>query len=231
MDKNIAMKNKLKIRSIAELHRVEERESKKAIIEIWENDELSRFKSGSVQLLRYIHFNSFINIYDWAGQIRDVQISKDGFQFSNVQFISENLLNIEQMPNNSLEEIVDKYAEMNVIHPFREGNGRTTRLWLDDMLKRNISMVVDWNNIGEREYLNAMIESHNDTEKLFNLIKRNLTDKLYDREVFFKGIDSSYYYEGMDEFETEKIANDNKKELELKKEFNLKYKRDVDFEI
>lgn len=222
MDSNIAMKNKLNIRSIAELHRVEERESKKAIIEMWENDELSAFKSGSVQLLRYIHFNSFIKIYDWAGQIRDVQISKDGFQFSNIQYISENLLQVEQMPNSNLVEIVDKYAEMNIIHPFREGNGRTTRLWLDDMLKRNIRMVVDWNNIGEREYLSAMIESHIDTEKLFNLIKNNLTDKLYDREVFFKGIDSSYYYEGMGEFETEKIADDSQKELELKREFIMK---------
>lgn len=224
MDDSIAMKNKLNIRSIAELHRVEERESKKAILEMWENNELSKFKSGSVQLLRYIHFNSFINIYEWAGQIRDVQISKDGFHFSNVQFISENLLKVEQMPNSNLEEIVDKYAEMNVIHPFREGNGRTTRLWLDDMLKRNISMVVDWNNIGEREYLNAMIESHIDTKKLFNLLRGNLTDKLYDREVFFKGLDSSYYYEGMDEFVTEEIANDSQRELELKKEFVITHK-------
>lgn len=228
MDSSIAMKNKLNIKSIAELHRVEERESKKAIIEMWENDELSKFKSGSVQLLRYIHFNSFIKIYDWAGQLREVQISKDGFQFSNVQFIGENLLKVEQMPNNTLEEVVDKYAEMNVIHPFREGNGRTTRLWLDDMLKRNISMVVNWNNIGEREYLNAMIESHVNTEKLYVLIKNNLTDKLFDREVFFKGIDSSYYYEGMDEFETEKIANDRKKELELKEEFHLTYNKSSD---
>lgn len=231
MDGSIAMKNKLNIRSIAELHRVEERESKKAILDMWENNELSKFKSGSVQLLRYIHFNSFINIYEWAGQIRDVQISKDDFQFSNVQFISENLVKVEQMPNSNLVEIIDKYAEMNIIHPFREGNGRTTRLWLDDMLKRNISMVVDWNNIGEREYLNAMIESHVDTKRLLDLIKSNLTDKLYDREVFFKGLDSSYYYEGMDEFITEEIANDSKRELELKKEFVMKMKQKIDFEL
>lgn len=231
MDGSIAMKNKLNIRSIAELHRVEERESKKAILEMWENNELSNFKSGSVQLLRYIHFNSFINIYEWAGKIRDVQISKDGFQFSNIQFISENLLKVEQMPNSNLEEIIDKYAEMNIIHPFREGNGRTTRLWLDDMLKRNISMVVEWNNIGEREYLNAMIESHIDTKKLLNLIGSNLTDKLYDREVFFKGLDSSYYYEGMDEFITEEIANDSQRELELKKEFVVKNNKKIDFEL
>lgn len=231
MDDSIAMKNKLNIRSIAELHRVEERESKKAILEMWENNELSKFKSGSVQLLRYIHFNSFINIYEWAGKIRDVQISKDGLQFSNIQFISENLLKVEQMPNSNLEEIIDKYAEMNIIHPFREGNGRTTRLWLDDMLKRNISMVVEWNNIGEREYLNAMIESHIDTKKLLNLIGSNLTDKLYDREVFFKGLDSSYYYEGMDEFITEEIAKDSQRELELKKEFVVKNNKKTDFEL
>lgn len=219
MDTRIAMKNKLNIKSIAELHRVEERESKKAIIEMWESNELSRFKSGSVQQLRYIHFNSFFKVYDWAGEIRDVQLSKDDFRFSNVQYIYENLRTVEQMPNSTFEEIVDKYAEMNVIHPFREGNGRTTRLWLDDMLKRNINMVVDWNNIGEREYLNAMIKSHTDTNELKKLVENNLTNKLYDRQVFFKGLDSSYYYEGMYEFEAIDIAKDIHDEIKIKEKF------------
>lgn len=219
MDKRRAMQNKFNIKSIAELHKVEERESKKAIIEMWESNELSKFKSGSVQQLRYLHFNTFFKIYDWAGKIRDVQVSKNGFSFSNVQYICESLKSVEAMPNNTFEEIVDKYAEMNVVHPFRDGNGRTTRLWLDDMLRRNISMVVDWNNIGECEYLDAMIKSHVNTLDLKDLLKENLTDKLYDRQVFFKGIDSSYYYEGMCEFTSEEIAKDIQEEINIKNKF------------
>lgn len=223
MDTRIAVSNKLNIKSIAELHRVEERESKKAIIKMWENDELSKFKSGSIQQLRFIHFNAFFRIYDWAGQTRDVQISKDDFRFSNVQFINVNLKNVEQMQNNTFHEIVEKYAEMNIIHPFREGNGRATRLWLDDMLKRNIEMVVDWNNIGDREYLDAMIKSHTDTSVLSNLIKENLTNKLFDRQVFFKGLDSSYYYEGMYEFEAVDIAKDIADELIMREKLTSSY--------
>lgn len=190
---------------------------------MWENGELSKFKSGSIQQLRFIHFNAFFRIYDWAGQIRDVQISKDDFRFSNVQFINENLKKIEQMPNNTFTEIIEKYAEMNIIHPFREGNGRATRLWLDDMLKRNIEMVVVWNNIGDREYLDAMIKSHTDTSVLAKLIKKNLTNKLYDRQVFFKGLDSSYYYEGMYEFEAVDIAKDITNELSMREKLTSNY--------
>lgn len=227
MDTRIAIKNKWNIKSIAELHKVEERESKKAIIELWESNELTRFKSGSVRQLRYIHFDTFFKIYDWAGQIRDVQLSKDDFRFSNVTFIHQNLKAIDDMQNSTTYEIIEKYAEMNIIHPFREGNGRTTRLWLDDMLKRNVNMVVNWNNIGEREYLNAMIKSHTDTTDLQQLINTNLTNKLYDRQVFFKGLDSSYYYEGMYEFEALEIAKDLYEEIKIKAEFITK---DIDID-
>lgn len=219
MDKRLATENKLNIKSTAELRKVEEREAKKVMIEMWESNELAKFQSGSVQQLRYTHFKTFYNIYDWAGKIRDVQISKDGFSFSNVQYIHESLKMVETMPNNNFEEIIDKYAEMNVVHPFREGNGRTTRVWLDDMLRRNISKVVDWNNIGEREYLEAMIKSHVNTLDLKVLLKENLTDKLYDRQIFFKGIDSSYYYEGMNEFVSEEIANDINEAINIKNQY------------
>lgn len=219
MNANQAIANKLNIKSSVELKRVEERESKKAIIEMWDSGELLKLKSGSVQLLQYIHFKTFYNIYDWAGEIRDVQLAKDSFQFSNVLYIDDNLKLVEKMPNSTFEEIIEKYAEMNIVHPFLEGNGRTTRVWLDDMLKRNIGMVVDWNNIGEREYLEAMIKSHTNTEKLRDILKENLTNDLDDREIFFKGLDSSYYYEGMYEFEAEKIARDILREVAI----NLQY--------
>lgn len=214
MDKRLALKNKLNITSSSELKKVEERISKTEIIEMWQNNELENFQSGSVNLLKFIHLRTFNKLYDFAGEIRTVQIAKGNFQFANVQFIDNALAYVESLPNSSLKEIVNKYAEMNVVHPFREGNGRTTRLWLDDMLKRNIGVVVDWNEIDNVEYMNAMIKSTNDTSLLYDLLKHNLTDKIYDRDVFFKGLDTSYYYEDMNEFDSKDMYLESKESIE-----------------
>lgn len=195
-------KNLLGIEKKAELNREEEWITKKAIIEIFEKDLLSNYDAGSFQMLQFIHTFIFKDIYDWAGKIRDVNISKDNFSFAPAMYLGQSLEIVENMPQNTFDEIIEKYAEMNVVHPFREGNGRATRIWLDQILKNTLELVIDWNDIDKQEYLAAMSQSHVNTRGLKDLIQAHLTPQIDNKELFFKGIDSSYWYEGLNEYKT-----------------------------
>ena len=150
---------------------------------------------GTVKALQQIHGYIFGGLYDFAGKIRTKTISKGDFIFCLAEYLMQNLQTIELMPENTFDEIVDKYVEMNVAHPFMEGNGRSTRIWLDLIFKKRLGKCVDWSKISKTDYLNAMIESHMDSGKIRDLLKQALTDKINDREIFMKGIDYSYYYE------------------------------------
>jgi cell filamentation protein len=154
---------------------------------------------GTVKGLQQIHGYLFGGLYDFAGQIRTLNIAKGGFRFAPAQFLDNTLKMIEKMPENTIDEIIDKYVEMNVAHPFMEGNGRSTRIWLDLIFKKNLKLCVDWSKVGKDDYLNAMRESTMDAEKIKKLLHGALTDKINDREVFMKGIDYSYYYEQEDD--------------------------------
>ncbi len=165
---------------------------------LFESGLLAALEPGSVKCLQQIHAYLFGGLYDFAGQIRDKNISKGGFTFANCLYFSTTLHNIEIMPETTYEEIVDKYVEMNVAHPFMEGNGRSTRIWLDLMLKRSLKQCVDWSKVNKTAYLDAMRESVVNSAKLKHLLLPALTDKINDREMFMKGIDYSYYYESDD---------------------------------
>lgn len=169
--------------------------SKRKAYELFESGLINDIEVGTVNGLRQIHGYIFGGLYDFAGQIRTHNLSKDGFAFANAMFLQDNLRSIEQMPENSLEDIVKKYVEMNVAHPFMEGNGRSTRIWLDGMLKKNLKLCTDWSKIDKKEYLTAMRESTVDHAHIYFLIKGALTSSIDDREVFMKGVDYSYYYE------------------------------------
>ena len=170
-------------------------QSKNKAYEMFESEIISDIEVGTTNGLKQIHAYLFGGLYDFAGQIRNLNISKGGFVFASVAYLDQTLSNIEKMPENTVEEIVKKYVEMNVAHPFMEGNGRTTRIWLDLILKKNLSKCVDWSKIDKAEYLNAMKLSVVDYTEILTLIKNALTDKIFDREIFMKGIDYSYYYE------------------------------------
>ena len=170
-------------------------QSKNKAYEMFESGLISDIEVGTINGLRQIHAYLFGGLYDFAGQIRKLNISKGGFVFASVGYLDQTLISIEKMPENTIEEIVRKYVEMNVAHPFMEGNGRTTRIWLDLILKKNLSKCVDWSKIDKTEYLEAMKLSIVDYTNILELIKNALTDKIDDREIFMKGIDYSYYYE------------------------------------
>ena len=165
---------------------------------LFESGLMASMKPGTVQCLQQIHAYLFGGLYDFAGQIRTVNISKGNFTFAPAMFLANSLAQIEKMPETTFDEIVAKYVEMNVAHPFREGNGRATRIWLDMMLKKNLKMCVDWSKIDKNAYLDAMTESPADSTKIRSLLHNALTDKINDREIFMKGIDYSYYYESDD---------------------------------
>ena len=169
--------------------------SKKRAYELFDSDLINESSIGTVKALQQIHAFLFGGLYDFAGQIRDVNISKGGFAFAAAAYLPQTLEQIEQMPDGAFDEIVDKYVEMNVAHPFREGNGRATRIWLDQMLKRSLKMCVDWSRIDKRSYLSAMERSVADSTTIRSLLQNALTDRIDDREIFMKGIDYSYYYE------------------------------------
>ena len=162
--------------------------------------ELSSFEVGTTKSLRQIHEYLFGGLYDFAGKIRNLNISKDNFRFANSLYLEDALNSIEKMPENTFEEIIEKYAEMNIAHPFMEGNGRSARIWLDLILKKRLSKCIDWVNINKNDYLEAMIRSHVKTTELRELLRTALTDKIDDREVFMKGIEQSYYYEEPDNY-------------------------------
>ena len=165
---------------------------------LFESGLLSSMKPGTVQCLQQIHAYLFGGLYDFAGQIRTVNISKGNFTFAPAMFLANSLAQIERMPEATFEDVIGKYVEMNVAHPFREGNGRSTRIWLDLMLRKNLKQCIDWSRVNKREYLEAMTESPADSTKTRELLRQALTDRIDDREMFMKGIDYSYYYESDD---------------------------------
>lgn len=170
-------------------------QSKQKAYSLFEDGVINDIEVGTIKGLRQIHAYIFGGLYDFAGQIRTVNISKGGFLFANALYLDETLKTIETMPEDTFEKIVKKYVEMNIAHPFREGNGRTTRIWLDLILKKNLSKCVDWSQIDKKDYLDAMRKSVADANWIFELLQNALTDKINDREIFMKGIDYSYYYE------------------------------------
>ena len=170
-------------------------QSRKKAYSLFESGLLNAVEPGSIKCLQQIHAYLFGGLYDFAGQIRTVNIAKGGFQFAMAQFLQQTLVTIEQMPETTFEEIADKYVEMNIAHPFREGNGRATRIWLDLILKKQLQKCVDWSRIDKNDYLNAMQKSVADSSDIKQLLQSALTNKINDRETFIKGIDYSYYYE------------------------------------
>ena len=201
----MALENKLGIKSSAELAREEERISKKKAVELFENGMLEKLEAGKIQTLCEIHKYLFDDIYDFAGKIRTVNISKGNFRFAPLMYLETAIKNVDKMPQNTFDEIVEKYVEMNIVHPFREGNGRSMRIWLDMMLKKQIGQVVDWSKIEKEDYLMAMERSPIKDIEIKYILKAALTDQINDREVYMKGIDHSYYYEGYVTYKTEEL--------------------------
>ncbi len=201
----MTLKNKLGITDSAELAKAEERISKIKALELFEKGLLDTFETGTFQGLSQIHKYLFEDIYDFAGQIRTVNIAKACFRFAPVLYLEAALQNISRMPQSTFDEIIEKYVEMNVAHPFREGNGRSTRLWLDAILKKELKLVVDWSRVDKDDYLPAMGHSPVKDLEIKVLLKNALTDKIDDREVYMKGIDASYHYEGYDVYKTGRI--------------------------
>ncbi len=199
------LENKLGIMSAPELAETEEKISKKKALELFENGILDRLDVGTFESLKMIHKYLFGDIYDFAGEIRSVNISKGNFRFAPLMYLETALANIDKMPQTTFDEIIEKYVEMNIAHPFREGNGRSTRIWLDCILKKEIGMVVDWSKVDKEDYLLAMERSPIKDIEIKHILKNALTDKINDREVYMKGIDHSYYYEGYTTFKMEEL--------------------------
>lgn len=201
----MTLDNKLGITDATELAKEEERISKKKAAEMFESGYLDGLEAGTVDSLIQIHRYLFEDIYVFAGEIRDVNIAKGNFRFAPVMYLQEALKNIEKMPQSTYDEIIEKYVEMNVAHPFREGNGRSTRIWLDLILKTELGKVVDWSAVDKDDYLLAMERSPIKDIEIKYLLKAALTNKIDDREVYMKGIDHSYYYEGYTIYRTAEL--------------------------
>lgn len=202
----MALENKLGITNSAELAREEERISKKKAVELFERGNLDKLAPGRFASLQAIHKTLFEDIYDFAGELRTVNLAKGNFRFAPLMYLEAALGNIDKMPQSTFDEIIEKYVEMNIAHPFREGNGRSTRLWLDQMLKAGIGQVVDWSKVDKEDYLLAMERSPIKDVEIKVLLKAALTDEINSREVYMKGIDHSYYYEGYTTFKTEDLS-------------------------
>ena len=198
----MVLKNKLDISDSLELAKIEEKLSKKKAVQLFESGYLDSLDAGTFASLAKIHEFLFEEIYDFAGQVRDVNIAKGNFRFAPVIYLQAALENIDKMPQKSFDEIIAKYVEMNVAHPFREGNGRSTRIWLDLMLKKELNMVVDWSKVNKEDYLLAMERSPSKDLEIKHILKNALTDKVNDREIYMKGIDHSYSYEGYSTFKS-----------------------------
>lgn len=199
------LENKLGLTSSAELAREEERISKKKAAMLFENHILDNLKSGKFSTLQTIHKYLFDEIYDFAGKLRTVNIAKGNFRFAPLMYIESALKNIDEMPQSNFDEIIEKYVEMNIAHPFREGNGRSTRIWLDHMLKTEIGKVIDWSKIDKEDYLLAMERSPIRDIEIKYVLKNALTDEIDSREMYMKGIDHSYYYEGYTAFKADEL--------------------------
>jgi len=199
------LENKLNITDQAELAREEERISKTRAKKMFETGYLNTLETGTFDALKKIHKYLFDEIYESAGEVRKVNIAKENFRFTPIAYLEEAIKNIEKMPQSTYEEIIEKYVEMNIAHPFREGNGRSTRIWLDLILKKELNLVVDWSRVDKTDYLLAMERSPIKDIEIKELLKQSLTDKIDDREVYMKGIDNSYLYEGYLLFKTEEL--------------------------
>ncbi len=201
----MALENKLGLTSSADLAREEERISKKKAVELFEKGILDNLPAGKFSTLQTIHKYLFKDIYNFAGELRTVNIAKGNFRFAPLMYLQAALENIDKMPQSNFDEIVEKYVEMNIAHPFREGNGRSTRIWLDHILKNEIGKVVDWSKVDKEDYLLAMERSPIKDIEIKHLLKAALTDEVDSRDVHMKGIDHSYYYEGYTTFKTEEL--------------------------
>ena len=202
------LKNKLGINNEIELAKEEERITKIKAIELFETEKLNKFEVGTFKRLAEIHKYLFQDIYEFAGKIRTENISKNNFRFVSSMYLEDALMKIDKMPQSNFDEIVEKYVEMNIAHPFREGNGRSTRIWLDMILKKEIGKVVDWSKIDKEDYLLAMERSPIKNTEIKTLLQNALTDKINDRDVYMKGIDASYRYEGYNLYKAEDLKND-----------------------
>ena len=197
--------NKLNITHQVELAKTEEKISKQKAKQLFDSGDIAKLEIGTFAGLAFIHAYLFDDIYDFAGKIRDVNIAKGNFRFAPLMYLDASLKHIDTMPQSSFDEIIEKYVEMNIAHPFREGNGRATRIWLDLILKKEIKQVIDWNLVDKEDYLSAMQRSVVKDLELKVLLKPALTDQIDDRDLLIKGIDVSYYYEGYSEFKTEAL--------------------------
>ena len=201
----MVLENKLGINNSAELARMEEKISKKRAAALFESSYLDDYEAGTFQMLAAIHKYLFEQIYDFAGKVRTVNIAKGNFRFASVLYLQSALVNIEKMPQSTFDEIIEKYVEMNIAHPFREGNGRSTRIWLDFILKKELNLVIDWSMVDKDDYLSAMERSPIKDIEIKHILKQALTDKIDDRKIYMKGIDYSYYYEGYAVYRAEEL--------------------------
>ena len=201
----MTLENKLGITDSVELSKAQEKISKKKAIELFDRNIFDQLKPVSCEALFAIHKFLFEDIYDFAGKLRDVNISKGNFRFAPVMYLEVSLENIEKMPQGSFDKIVEKYVEMNIVHPFREGNGRSMRIWLDLMLKKEIGKVIDWSMVDKEDYFMAMERSPIKDIEIKYILSEALIDDINDREIYMKGIDHSYYYEGYAEFKAQEL--------------------------
>ena len=204
----MVLHNKLNITNQVELNKQEELISKKKAQKLFDSGKIDTIKVGTFAGLKQLHKYLFGDIYDFAGKMRDVNISKGNFRFAPVIYLAQSLKQIDKMPQSTFDEIVEKYVEMNIAHPFREGNGRATRIWLDLILKKELKKVVDWNKVDKNDYLSAMERSPVKDIEIKHLLKSALTNKIENREVFMKGINVSYYYEGYDEYDIHQLMDE-----------------------
>lgn len=202
----MALENKLGLTNEAELARAEEKISKTKALELYDTGLLDTFSVGTFAGLAAIHRHLFEDVYAFAGQMRTVNIAKGNFRFAPVMYLAAALESIDRMPQTTYDEIIEKYVEMNVAHPFREGNGRSTRIWLDCILKKELHQVIDWSQVDKSDYLLAMERSPVKDVEIKALLRAALTEKVRDREVYMKGIDASYHYEGYHVFKTEDLG-------------------------
>lgn len=201
----MALENKLGITDSAELARAEERISKKKAIELYDKGLSDGLEPGKFSALAFIHKYLFDELYDFAGVVRDVNIAKGDFRFAPVMYLDAALEHVSNMPQSTFDEIIEKYVEMNICHPFREGNGRNTRIWLDLILKKELGKCIDWSMVEKEDYLLAMERSPIKDIEIKHILKNALTDKINDRELYMKGIDNSYHYEGYTAFKANEL--------------------------